>query len=161
MGLRVVSRRDVFSPRAAHSDEASGRIPSQREIRTVTSSSRMVARTPLRRRLSMEKKICTELPEATSYRLHWSTRSTTRSVRCRMSFGDCFGSIASVSPLASSLGQLGRDGADSPPLAAQCGTQKCWSEPYRLTSTRWPRFCCPVTPVALNLRHRRATRAAA
>ena len=57
-------------PRAAHSDEASGRIPSQREIRTVTSSSRMVARTPLRRRLSMEKKICTELPEATSYRLH-------------------------------------------------------------------------------------------
>ena len=73
-------------PRAAHSDEASGRIPSQREIRTVASSSRMVARTPLRRRLPTEKKICTELPEATSYRLHWSTRSTTRSVRCRISF---------------------------------------------------------------------------
>ena len=36
----------------------------------MTSSSRMVARTPLRRRLSMEKNICTELPEATSYRLH-------------------------------------------------------------------------------------------
>ena len=95
----------------------------------------MVARTPLRRRLPTEKKICTELPEATSYRLHWSTRSTTRSVRCRMSFGDCFGSIASVSSPASSLGQLGRGGADSPPLAAQCGTQKCRSEPYRSTPT--------------------------
>lgn len=32
MGLRVVSRRDAFSPRAAHSAWASGRIPSQREI---------------------------------------------------------------------------------------------------------------------------------
>ena len=102
----------------------------------MASSSRMVARTPLRRRLPMEKKICTELPEATSYRLHWSTRSTTRSVRCRMSFGDCFGSITSVSPPASSLGQLGRDGADSPPLTAQCSTQKCRSEPYRPTPTR-------------------------
>ena len=147
-------------PRAAHSDGASGRIPSQREIRTVTSSLRMVARTPLRRRLPTEKKICTELPEATSYRLHWSTRSTTRSVRCRISFGDCFGSIASVSPPVSSLGQLSRDGAGSPPLAAQCDTQKCRSEPYRPTPTRWRRLCCPVIPVASSFRCRLESSAA-
>ena len=147
-------------PRAAHSDEASGRIPSQREIHAATSSSQMVARTPLRRRLPMEKKICAELPKATSYRLHWSTRSTTRSVRCHMSFGDCFGSIASVSRPASTLGQLSRDGADSPPLAAQCDTQKCRSEPYRLTSTRWRRLCCPVIPVASSFRCRLESSAA-
>lgn len=32
--------------------------------------------------------------------------------------------------------------------AVQCGTQKCRSEPYRLTPTRWRQFCRSVTPVA-------------
>ena len=38
--------------------------------------------------------------------------------------------------------------------AAQCGTQKCRSKPYRLIPTRWLQFCRPVTPVAPSFRCR-------
>lgn len=49
---------------------------------------------------------------------------------------------------------LCRDSRTKRNSAVQCSTQKCRSKPYRLTPTRWLRFCRPVTPVAPSFRFR-------
>ena len=55
--------------------------------------------------------------------------------------------------------RLCRDSRTKRNPAAQCGTQKCRSKPYRPTPTRWLWFCRPVIPVAPSFRHRHGTRA--